>query len=222
MPEIPDLEAIRGFFNERIVGLEITEAEVTIPVVVRTGATDFVATMTGNRAGTTLRQGKFLLMALADEHVLVINAMLTGRFQYTDPKPKKRARTCFTLTFENGMQLRYSDQLLMGKVYLVPADKVMTVPMFAEMGPDALEVSEEEFRSRIKKFTGQIKNVLTNHKFIAGIGNAYYRTRFCSRRGSNPFRKRSTMNDGDIGRLYRAISQTFDRSIPILARALPR
>ena len=134
MPEIPDLEAIRGFFNERIVGLEITAAEVSIPVVVRTGATDFVATMTGNRPGTTLRQGKFLLMPLADEQVLVINAMLTGRFQYTDPKPKKRARTCFTLTFENGKQLRYSDQLLMGKVYLVPADKVMSVPMFAEMG----------------------------------------------------------------------------------------
>ena len=215
MPEIPDLEAIRGFFNERIVGLEITEAEVTIPVVVRTGATDFVATMTGNRPGTTLRQGKFLLMALADEHVLVINAMLTGRFQYTDPKPKKRARTCFTLTFENGMQLRYSDQLLMGKVYLVPADKVMTVPMFAEMGPDALEVSEEEFRARIRKFTGQIKNVLTNHKFIAGIGNAYSDEILFEAR-LDPFRKRSTMNDDDIGRLYRAIGKTFDRSIPIL------
>jgi formamidopyrimidine-DNA glycosylase len=27
MPEIPDLEAIRGFLNERIVGVEVTKAE---------------------------------------------------------------------------------------------------------------------------------------------------------------------------------------------------
>ena len=215
MPEIPDLEAIRAFFNERILGKEITQAEVLIPVVVRTGAADFAATMTGNRPGTTLRQGKFLLMAMADEQVLVINAMLTGRFQYVEPKVKKHARTCFILTFEDGKQLRYSDQLLMGKVYLVPADQIMNVPMFAEMGPDALSVSEEEFRARIRKFTGQIKNVLTNHKFIAGIGNAYSDEILFEAR-LDPFRKRSTMDDADIGRLYHAIHKVYGRSIPIL------
>ena len=61
MPEIPDLEAIRGFLNQRITGVEIAEAETLIPYVVRTGAADFVATMTGNRFGTILRRGKFLL-----------------------------------------------------------------------------------------------------------------------------------------------------------------
>jgi formamidopyrimidine-DNA glycosylase len=141
--------------------------------------------------------------------------MLTGRFQYVSPKVKKHARTCFALTFDDGKQLRYSDQLLMGKVYLVPADKIMTVPMFAEMGPDALKVSEEEFRARIRKFTGQIKNVLTNHKFIAGIGNAYSDEILFEAR-LDPFRKRSTMDDADIGRLYRAIHKVYDRSIPIL------
>jgi formamidopyrimidine-DNA glycosylase len=215
MPEIPDLEAIRAFFNERIVGKEITQAEVLIPVVVRTGGADFVATMTGNRPGTTLRQGKFLLMGLADEQVLVMNAMLKGRFQYVDAKAKKAAKTCFVLTFEDGKQLRYVDQLVMGKAYLVPSDRIMSVPMFAEMGPDALTISEEDFRTRIRKFTGQIKNVLTNHKFVAGIGNAYsYEILFEAR--LDPFRKRSTMDDDDIGRLYRAIHKTYDRSIPIL------
>jgi formamidopyrimidine-DNA glycosylase len=215
MPEIPDLEAIRAFFNERIVGVEITQAEVLIPHVVRTGAADFAATLTNNRFGETLRRGKFLLMPLADERVLVLNAMLTGRFQYVEPAKKKRARTCFVLSFENGMQLRYSDQLLMGKMYVVPADSIMSVPMFAEMGPDALEVTEEDFRQRIRKHAGQIKNTLTNHKFIAGIGNAYSDEILFEAR-LDPFRKRNTRSDDDIGRLYRAIGKTMDRSIPIL------
>ena len=78
--------------------------------------------------------------------------------------------------------------------------------MFAEMGPDALEVTEEEFRARIRKHTGAIKNILTNHKFIAGIGNAYSDEILFEAR-IDPFRKRTTMSDDDIGRLYRGHPQ---------------
>ncbi|HEY8171868.1 MAG TPA: DNA-formamidopyrimidine glycosylase family protein [Dehalococcoidia bacterium] len=216
MPEIPDLEGIRGFLNARIVGAEITHADVFIPVVVRTGTAEFIASLTGNRFGEILRHGKFLLFALADEHVLVINAMLTGRFEYVDPKLKKRAKTVFTLTLDTGMQLRYVDERVMGKIYLVHTDHLASVPMFAEMGPDALAVSEDEFRQRIKKFTGMTKNVLTNHKFIAGIGNAYSDEILFAAR-IDPFRKRSTLSDEEIGHLYRGMRDVFDWANPILA-----
>ena len=216
MPEIPDLEAIRGFLNERIVGVEITGAETPIPYIVRTPAADVTATLIGNRFGHVLRRGKFLLFGLADESVLVINAMLTGRFQYVQPSVKKRAKTCLIVSLANGWQLRYSDQMLMGKIYVVRADAIMTVPMFAEMGPDALEVTEEEFRQRIRKHTGAIKNVLTNHKFIAGIGNAYSDEILFEAR-IQPFRKRTTLSDAELGALYEAIHTVMDRSIAIVA-----
>jgi formamidopyrimidine-DNA glycosylase len=197
------------------VGVEVAHAEPLIPHVIRTGATDFAATLTGNRFGHVLRRGKFLLFGLADESVMVINAMLTGRFQYLPPATKRAAKTCFVLTLANGMQLRYVDQLLMGKIYVVPAANVASVPMFADMGPDALEVTEDEFRARIKKFSGAVKNVLTNHKFIAGVGNAYSDEILFEAR-IQPFRKRTTMSDEEIGDLYRAIGTTMDRSLPIL------
>jgi formamidopyrimidine-DNA glycosylase len=216
MPEIPDLEAIRDFLNERVLNIEITQAQAYIPHVVRTGAADFGAALTGNRFGAILRHGKFLLFPLVvDDYVMVINPMLTGRFQYLEPKAKKAAKTCFVLDFANGWQLRYADQLLMGKIYVVPQDQVANIPMMAEMGPDALAVSEEEFRARIKKFSGQIKNVLTNHKFIAGVGNAYSDEILFEAR-INPFRKRNTLSDDEIGDLYAGMRKTFERSIPIL------
>jgi formamidopyrimidine-DNA glycosylase len=215
MPEIPDLEAIRGFLNERIVGVEITHTETPIPYIMRTPAVDVAATLTGNRFGLVLRRGKFLLFGLADESVLVINAMLTGRFQYVQPAVKKRAKTCLVLSLANGWQLRYSDQMLMGKIYVVNAGAIMSVPMFADMGPDALEVSEEEFRQRIRKHQGAIKNVLTNHKFIAGIGNAYSDEILWEAR-IEPFRKRSTLSDDEVGALYTAIRTVMDRAIAIV------
>ena len=85
--------------------------------------------------------------------------------------------------------------------------------MFAEMGPDALAVTEDEFRARIRKHSGAIKNILTNHKFVAGIGNAYSDEILFEAR-IDPFRKRTTMSDDDIGRLYRAMRTVFDRSNP--------
>ncbi len=215
MPEIPDLEAIRSFLNKRILGVEIEAVETLIPHVVRTPRADFEATLTSNRFAEITRRGKFLLFPLVDESVLVINPMLTGRFQYVKPADKKLAKTCFIVTFEDGWQMRYSDRLVMGKVYVVPIDGLMSVPMFAELGPEALEVSEEEFRARIKQYRGAIKNVLTNHKFIAGIGNAYS-DEILWEAGVAPFRKRTEMSDDEVGALHAAIHKTMDRSIPIV------
>lgn len=215
MPEIPDLEAIRGYLNARILGLEITRAETVIPVVVRTGAREFEAELTGNRIVDIRRYGKFLLFALHDDRVMVVNPMLTGRFQHVEASAKRKGKLCFLLTFGDGTQLRYADQRLMGKVYVVPADDVPKVPMFAEMGPDALDVTEQEFRARIRRHPGAIKNVLTNHKFIAGVGNAYS-DEILFRARIDPFRKRSAMSDDEIGDLYVALRETMDWAIPIL------
>ena len=49
------------------------------------------------------------------------------------------------LSLSNGSELRYHDDRRMGKIYLVPEDKLLEVPQFADMGPDALEVSLDEF-----------------------------------------------------------------------------
>jgi formamidopyrimidine-DNA glycosylase len=215
MPEIPDLEAIRAFYNKRIVGREVTSAEVFISYIVRTGATDFVASMTGNRFGEVRRRGKFLFFAMDDEQVMVVNPMLTGRLQYLEPKAKKAAKTVFMLTLDDGKQIRYADQRVMGKVYLTPIERVGEVPVLSELGPDALEIAEDEFRARIRKFTGAIKNVLTNQKFIAGIGNAYSDEILFEAR-IDPFRKRNTLSDDEIGRLYRAMRTVYDWAIPIL------
>jgi formamidopyrimidine-DNA glycosylase len=215
MPEIPDLEAIRAFLNERIVGAEVTEAQVLIPHVVRTTAADFVATLTHNRFGHVLRRGKFLLFPLADEQVMAINPMLTGRFQYVEPKTKRAAKTCLVLTLDNGWQLRYADERVMGKVYVVGAEDLASVPMFGEMGPDALEVGEDEFVARARKHTGAIKNVLTNHRFIAGVGNAYSDEILFEARIA-PFRKRSELSEDELRALYRAMRRVFDWAIPIL------
>ncbi len=216
MPEIPDLEAIRGYLNERLPGETIEEAEVLIPIVFRVTKDQFVEELEGSKFGQTTRRGKFLLFAIEGGDVLVINAMLAGRFQYVEPKLKRRASTCMALGLSNGQELRYYDDRRMGKIYLVAEDRLLDVPQFAEMGPDALGVSREEFLERIGKYRGQIKNILINHKFLAGIGNAYSDEILFAAR-LHPYRKRSTMDDEDLDRLHASIAKVFDWATPIVA-----
>ena len=219
MPEIPDLEAIRGFLNQRLPGARIEKAEYRIPVVFRVTKDEFVGTLQGAEFGETQRRGKFLIFTLKSGHALVINAMLTGRFQYLQPDAKRHAKTCLVLALSNGWELRYADQRLMGKIYLVPNDRLSEVPQFDEMGPDALDVSLEEFTERIVRFRGQIKNVLVNHKFVAGIGNAYADEILFAAK-LHPYRKRTQLTDDEVERLYKSIGKVFAWAMPLVAEQM--
>lgn len=214
MPEIPDLEAIRHFLEPRLVGNTLTSTDSRFPWLIRTGS-DGLATLTGHQFVTLRRHGKFLLFATDDDRLLIVNPMLTGRFHWAEPKERKRPMTALVLGFEDGHELRYSDARKMGRWYLVPTAALETVPQMAELGPDALEVDEETFVARLKKHPGQIKPTLTNQKFIAGVGNAYS-DEILWEAGLHPHRRRATMDEDDMRRLYRAMRSTIEWAIPIL------
>ncbi len=221
MPEIPDLEAISGFLNRRLPGVRIERAQALIPVVFRVPRAELEGVLGGNVFGQSTRRGKFLLFDLESGHKLVINPMLTGRFQYVTPEEKRRAKTCLVLSLSNGCELRYVDGRLMGKVYLVPGDGLAQVPQFAEMGPDALDESltEEVFAQRLRRHSGMIKGIVVNHKFVAGIGNAYA-DEILWAAGLHPYRKRPSLSEDDVHRLYEAMRSVLRWAIAIVAERM--
>jgi formamidopyrimidine-DNA glycosylase len=221
MPEVPDLEAIRDSFNQRIVGRKVERAEVPIPVVLRIPRDEFVRLVTGDTLGEVHRYGKFLLFSLASGRVMVVNPMLTGRFTYAEPKERRHARTCLVLGIEDGHELRYADQRFMGRIYLTTPDELNSVPQFAEMGPDVLspELTEAVFRDRLRKHNGQIKGILVNLRFVAGIGNAYSDEILWEAR-IHPYRKRPQISDEEAGALYRAVRSVFEWAGPIVAEKM--
>ena len=114
MPEIPDLEAIRHFLEPRLLHNPVAAAESRVPWLVRTGS-DGLASLVGRAFVSIRRHGKFLLFATDDARLLVVNPMLTGRFQWAEPKERKRPNTALILGFEDGHELRYSDARRMGR-----------------------------------------------------------------------------------------------------------
>lgn len=151
-------------------------------------------------------------------HFLVANPKLTGRFQLCTPGAKKAGPVHITLHFaQPDEQLRYVDQKRMGQLYLT--DDLDRVPTFADMGPDALAVSEAEFRQRLRRFRGEIKGVLAREQFLAGIGNAYADEILWQAR-IHPYRKRTDLSEPEIGQLYQATRRTLLDSIEQVRQAM--
>ena len=217
MPEIPDLEAIRDFFNEHLEGKAIASVETRIPVIFRTQTKELRETLPGDCFGTILRHGKFLLFPLASNRVLAINPMLTGRFQYLPKTTKLHAKTCLVVAFEEGThQLRYADDRLMGKVYLVPASGLDLIPNWATNGPDLLDgnFTEDAWLAGIKRYRGAIKNVITNAEFVQGIGNAYSDEILWEAK-INPYVVRTKLSDEDLRSLYREAKAVMAWATPL-------
>ncbi len=216
MPELPDLEVIREFLSPRLAGVAIESAEVRRPLVVRNllGG-DPGEHLVGRRFGAVARRGKFLLLPLDSGVTVVLNPMLAGRLRYGAPLGRDRVRDALVLGLADGHELRYHDAKDMGKVYL--AADLDQVPTLADLGPDATDsdLTLDLFRQRLRRHTGEIKGMLTNQAFVAGIGNAYA-DEILWQAGIYPFRRRPTLSDEEVADLYEAMAATLAAAVETL------
>jgi formamidopyrimidine-DNA glycosylase len=124
---------------------------------------------------------------------------------------------------EATVEIRYRDPTQMGKVYVLPAGVDRAVAGFDdELGPDADDpaLSLDVWRERIRRHPGELKNLLKNQAFIAGIGNAYSDEILHAAR-LLPFRKRSSLGADEIDELYAATRSTVDHAIEVLRERVP-
>lgn len=224
MPELPDLEAVKRILNAEIGGAKIDRVHVMPPFSIRHPET---AGALPSLAGDTLwridRQGKYLLFMFESDRVLAIHSMLAGRFQYCDRKERLKPGTCFAFDLKGEKQLRYFDPKMMGKLYLLEEGKLSKIPRWNEIGPDALDqtLTPDIFATRIKKHAGQIKSVLTNDKFVTGIGNAYA-DEILWEAGVYPFWPRPSLSDEETRKLYDAMRSVLAEAVEELSVRMKR
>jgi formamidopyrimidine-DNA glycosylase len=245
VPELPDLTVVAEAFHAALAGRVVTSASAPAPLAVR-GTPAELQALAGQHVGAIRRRGKFLLFEL-DRDRVVVNPMLTGRFQLAAPNAKHPTKTAVVLGFggrpgppqdvaswtrgatwipadDAATEIRYRDPTQMGKVYLLPAGVERAVPGMGddEQGPDAddPELTLDAWRARIRRHPGELKNLLRNQSFVAGIGNAYSDDVLHAAR-LLPFRKRSSLAAEEVDELYHATRATLARAIDILRARVP-
>jgi formamidopyrimidine-DNA glycosylase len=245
VPELPDLTVVAEAFHAALAGRKIVSAEAPGPLAVR-GTPAELAALEGQRLTAVRQRGKFLHLDL-DRDQVVVNPMLTGRFQLAAPGTKHPTKTAVVIGFgprdsrptdaarwthgaswmpddAASAEVRYRDPTQMGKVYLLPAGVERSVPGMAEgeQGPDADDpaLTLEEWRARIRRHPGELKNLLRNQAFVSGIGNAYSDEVLHAAR-LLPFRKRPSLADDEIDVLFDATRSTLERAIEVLRERVP-
>jgi formamidopyrimidine-DNA glycosylase len=245
VPELPDLTVVAEAFDAALRGRPIDRAEALAPLAVR-GTPDELAGLVGQRLTAIEQRGKYLVIGLERDRV-VVNPMLTGRFQLAEPAVRLPTKTALVLGFgprtgpptsrlarwtrdaawlpgdSARVEIRYRDPTQMGKVYLLPAGLDRTVPgLDDDLGPDIDDpkLSLDIWRERIRKHPGELKNLLKNQAFVAGIGNAYSDEILHAAR-LLPFRKRSSLATEEVDALYVAARKTVDDALGVLRARVP-
>jgi len=120
------------------------------------------------------------------------------------------------------VELRYRDATRMGKLYLLPRDVERAVAGWNEQGPDADDpgLSASEWHDRIRRHSGELKNVLRNQTFVAGIGNAYSDEILWAARLA-PFRGRASLAPDEVAALYEATRSVMEWAIRELRTLVP-
>jgi formamidopyrimidine-DNA glycosylase len=225
VPELPDLTVVAEELERRVSGRTVEDASAPTPILVR-ATPEELAVLATTSVGRPSRRGKFLLLPFEQDgittRVLAANPMLAGRFWITGSSERIRARTGLRLRLDGSEDLRYVDREMLGKLYLVPPDGMDAIPGWTEMGPDADEpaLTLEAFQARIRRHPGELKPLLRNSRFVAGIGNAYSDEILWEARLA-PFRKRSTLSDEDIERLYHAMRSVLADAIERIRESVP-
>jgi formamidopyrimidine-DNA glycosylase len=245
VPELPDLAVVADALHAALTGRSVVRAEAPAPLAVR-GTPAELAGLVSQELRAVRRRGKFILFNLTRDRI-AINAMLTGRFQLAAPDVKQPPSTAVVLAFgprakaprdraawtrgaswmpgdADPAELRYRDPSQMGKVYLLPAgvQRAVTGLEDAEQGPDADDpaLTLDVWRSRIRRHPGELKSLLRNQAFVAGIGNAYSDEILHAAKLS-PFRKRASLAPEEIDALYEATRSTLARASVVLRERVP-
>lgn len=185
MPELPEVEIARGLIADKALRRRIAEVEDVDPYVCRPHtAAQLRDALLGRALTAAHRRGKLIWCetsgtGASDEPGpdLGVHLGMTGRvivitgneatgggepFRRRAGAPRPEWNRC-TLRFADGGRLTLSDPRRLGRVRLNPG--------IDALGPDAGEVTPEEFRDLITKGTIAVKARLLDQSKIAGIGN---------------------------------------------------
>ncbi|WP_405468547.1 Fpg/Nei family DNA glycosylase [Streptomyces anulatus] len=217
MPELPEVEALRVFLDDHLVGKEIARVLPLAISVLKTYDPPLTA-LEGKVVTSVARHGKFLDIEAGGLH-LCTHLARAGWLRWKDsfpaapPRPGKGPLALRLITVDgDGFDLTEMGTRKRLSVHLVhdPLD----VPGIARLGPDPLAdaFDRDAFAALLAGERRQIKGALRDQSLIAGIGNAYS-DEILHVAKMSPFKRTADLGESDVTRLYTALRTTIEDAV---------
>jgi formamidopyrimidine-DNA glycosylase len=177
---------------------------------------EFIKLVEGHKIAGVVRKGKYLLMKLDGGDILVIHLGMSGQLlRAKSAKDPAIKHTHVVLTFNTGGQLRFIDPRTFGEMFVTTPDELEEiVPELAHLGFDPLDevMSWTHFGELLYARKTQLRALLMDQKFLAGIGNIYA-DEILFTAGLRYDRSSETLTTQEVRRLYRAMVETLQDAI---------
>ena len=211
MPELPEVETIRNELIPYIVGHKL--AGITLfweGIVKKPSVEDFRSRLVGQKITGLARQGKYLIIGLTSDDLLVLHLKMSGSLllsQDSSPPPKY---TRAIIHMDKGINVFFRDPRKFGAMWLVKDSGSVT----GRLGPEPLEAdfTPQVLSQRLKNRKAPIKALLCDQSVIAGIGNMYADEALFAA-GIHPLRQGGSLSPHEIERLYHAVQQILREAI---------
>ncbi|GAA1862745.1 Fpg/Nei family DNA glycosylase [Microbacterium koreense] len=217
MPEMPEVQGLVEFLDERLRERVITRATVANIAALKTYDPP-IDTLVGCTVTDAMRRGKFVVLATSGPH-LVFHLAKAGWLRFTESLPQTVIRPGKTpialrVAFDDGSGFDLTEAgTKKSLAYYVVTDP-HDVPGIARLGPDPLgaDFDRDAFAAVLAGRRTQIKGVLRDQSLIAGIGNAYSDEILHAARMS-PYALASSLDDEEVTRLFAALRETLTDAV---------
>jgi formamidopyrimidine-DNA glycosylase len=204
MPELPEVETVVRSVAAHLAGRRIVSTSFTSRFVTPGSRTKLSQRLSGRRIESVTRRGKFILIAL-DQGTLTVHLGMTGKL-LLEGEAGEHTHGVFNL--DDGLLL-YHDPRQFGRIEFSEGPP----PRVARLGPEPLEISFDEFRTRLKR-KARMKALLLNQAFLAGLGNIYADESLFAA-GIHPLTPASKLTDARAKKLYDAIRGILTHAIQL-------
>lgn len=176
MPELPEVETIKTALQQSITGKTISHVTVLWPKLVKQpdDVLAFRTRLAGQMIHAVFRRGKFLKLLL-DDDVLVSHLRMEGRYVLCGETEPYDKHTHVMFAFTDGTELRYRDVRKFGTMHLFAKGEEEKHLPLSQLGPEPLgqDFTQVYMAEAFAKTTRNIKTVLLDQTFVAGLGNIY-------------------------------------------------
>ncbi|ATL32421.1 Fpg/Nei family DNA glycosylase [Streptomyces formicae] len=217
MPELPEVEALRAFLTDHLVGRQVVRVLPVAVSVLKTYDPPLTA-LEGRTVTGVARHGKFLDVDAEGTH-LVTHLARAGWLQWKDrlpdgaPRPGK-GPLALRVALETGEGFDLTEAGTQKRLAVYVTEDPRTVPGIARLGPDPLaaDFDEERLAGLLAGERRQIKGALRDQSLIAGIGNAYSDEILHAARMS-PFKIASNLTKEEVHGLHVALLATLTEAV---------
>ena len=212
MPELPEVETVaRDLRRAGVEGCRIRAAAVFWPRIVTGLAPDeFARRIRGRRILAIGRRAKYLVFLLPGDLTLLVHLRMTGRFILAAAPGERGPHDHVVLSLDDGRELRFHDSRKFGRWVLTSTPE----RILGRLGPEPLDKAfgAEAFADRTVAHRRQLKPLLLDQAFIAGVGNIYADEALWEAR-LHPQRLANTLSRNEARELYRAVRRVLRRGI---------